>query len=176
MEVASDAPLPRSSNSHSFSFMHSLLAMREYKAIAFCEFQLFADRYRMGAMKTIGEIRRDNLLLLVAEHGSIAALNVRLHLARTDATLSQIKNKSPDSKTKAPKSMGDAIARRIEKELELEVGWMDNPQIPHTYRNQKLAAAVSVMEAMDDDQLSRAVKIIDTLAEPLSSKRNGTES
>lgn len=124
-------------------------------------------------MKTTVEIRRDNLILLIAEHGSIASLNAKIGMARTDATLSQIKNRSPDSKTKVPKSMGDSLARRIETQLTLEVGWMDNQQIPHTYRNRKLAAAMSVMEAMDDDQLSRAVKIIDALAEP---SKNGTNN
>lgn len=112
------------------------------------------------------------MLLLIAEYGSIASLNAKISMARTDATLSQIKNQSPDSKTKVPKSMGDALARRIESELTLEVGWMDNQQIPHTYRTRKLVAAMSVMEAMDDDQLGRAVKIIDTLAEP----KNGTNN
>lgn len=156
--------------------MRELLAMREANAIAKPEFQIFALRYAIGAMKTIAEIRRDNLLLLIAEHGSLAALNVKIGLTRTDATLSQIKNGSPDSKTKVAKSMGEAVARRIENSLGLEVGWMDNSQIPHTYRTNRLAAALSVMEAMDEDQFTKAVQILDTLAQPATAPRNGTKN
>lgn len=65
----------------------------------------------MEAMKTIAEIRRDNLMILIGEQGSMAALNEKIGLVRTDATLSQIKNQSPDSKTGVPKAMGDAFAR-----------------------------------------------------------------
>lgn len=106
-------------------------------------------------MKTIAEIRRDNLLILIVEQGSMAALNEKIGLVRTDATLSQIKNQSPDSKTGAPKAMGDAFARKIEKELKLEAGWMDNS---HTYKNPKRAAALAIMENMDDRQLEQATR------------------
>lgn len=128
MSLANALARPRSALNQSESFMQSLLAMREAFAIALREFQFFAVRYSMKAMKTIADIRRDNLLSLIAMHGSIANLNVALKMTRTDATLSQIKNASPDSKTGVPKSMGDAIARRIEVELRLERGWMDNIQ------------------------------------------------
>lgn len=126
MTPASDAPRPRSTLSHSFNFIAPLLATREANAIAKPEFYLFAERYPIQTMKTISEIRHDNLLELIKKHGSIAALNVAIGMTRTDATLSQIKNKSPDSKTGVPKAMGTPVARRIENELNLEVGWMDN--------------------------------------------------
>ena len=114
-------------------------------------------------MKTIAEIRRDNLLILISEHGTTAALNTRVGMTRTDATLSQIKNRSPDSKTGAPKGMGDALARRIEVSLGLEVGWMDNSQVPHSYRTQRMSAALAVMEVLDDQHLELAIKLIGTL-------------
>jgi hypothetical protein len=171
MRVANNRPLPNSSCNQSFNFMAKLLAMREHKAIATREFLFFANRYPIGSMKTISEIRRENLLLLIGEHESIAKLNIKVGLTRTDATLSQIKNRSADSKTGVAKAMGDSVARRIENALSLEVGWMDNQQVPHTYRNSKLAAAMSVMEAMDDHQLSQVTRIIHTFAEP---EKNGT--
>ncbi len=150
--------------------------MREVNAIAPREFQIFAQRYPIVRMKTISEIRRDNLLLLIAEYGSLAALNEKLGLTRTDATLSQIKNGSPDSRTGVAKAMGESVARRIENALSLETGWMDNSQIPHSYRTNRLAAALSVMEAMDEDQFTKAVQILDTLAQPPAPKRNGTKN
>jgi hypothetical protein len=174
--AANVTPRPRSLSSHSDNFMLRLLANREVNAIALREFQIFANRYAIGEMKTISEIRRENLALLIGEHGSIAALNAKIGMARTDATLSQIRNQSPDSKTGVPKSMGDAVARRIETGLGLEVGWMDNPQIPHTYRTKRISTALAVMEAMDDDQLAKAVQIIDTLAQPAPQRKNGTDN
>lgn len=79
----------------------------------------------MVTMKTVEEIRHERLLSLIASYGSIAELNVALGRTRTDSTLSQLKNKSADSKTGVPKMMGKAQARRIEATLALPVGWMD---------------------------------------------------
>jgi hypothetical protein len=122
-------------------------------------------------MKTSGQIRRDNLLLLLDKHGSAANLNERLELPRTDATLSQIKNQSAAASGKA-RMMGDALARRIERVLALPEGWMDNDQSPPSYRQQRIDHAVKAMENMPEYQLDQAVKILATLAEPASN--NGT--
>lgn len=124
----------------------------------------------MESMKTIAEIRRDNLMILIGEQGSMAALNEKIGLVRTDATLSQIKNQSQDSKTGVPKAMGDAFARRIENQLGLESGWMDNI---HTYQHPTKAAALAIMENMDDRQLDQAYKILHALAEPRPKAANG---
>ena len=78
-------------------------------------------------MQTIDETRRQRLQILIDKHGTLAALNEALGLARTDATLSQIKNKSAHSKTGTPRCMGDPLARRIEEKLGLQLGWMDTP-------------------------------------------------
>jgi hypothetical protein len=42
---------------------------------------------------------------------------------------------------------------------------MDHEQKPHTYAP-KITAAIGVMERMNEDQLDRAFKILDALAEP----------
>lgn len=173
MSLASWAALPDRPLVHSRKFIPALLATREAIAIVPREFYFFALRYRINTMKTIGEIRRENLLVLIARHGSMAALNERIGLVRTDATLSQYKNQSPDSKTGSPKSMGDAFARRMEKELGLDVGWMDNVQLPHSYRSGQISAAVGVMENMNPDQLTQAVKVLAALAEPHPKAANG---
>lgn len=78
-------------------------------------------------MQTIDETRRQRLQQLLDEHGTLAALNEALGLARTDATLSQIRNKSAHSRTGTPRCMGDPLARRIEEKLNLPLGWMDTP-------------------------------------------------
>ncbi len=125
-------------------------------------------------MKTVSQIRRDNLLLLLERHGSLANLNEKLELARTDATLSQIKNQSTTSRGN-PKMMGDTMARRIEAALGLEEGWMDNGQTPPTYRQERIAHAAKAMEHMNDYQFDQTVKIIDTLAEQPATDKNGTD-
>ncbi|MBG6248365.1 MULTISPECIES: hypothetical protein [Symbiopectobacterium] len=78
-------------------------------------------------MQTIEEIRREWLLELINQHQTIAGLNVVLGRARTDATLSQIKNQAVDSKSGNPRNMGSPLAREIEEKLGLEIGTLDHP-------------------------------------------------
>jgi hypothetical protein len=74
-------------------------------------------------MKTVGEIRRDNLQLAIKDAGSAAALAEKAGIS--SVYLSQIKNQAPEAKTGKPKTMGDDVARKIEKGLSLANGWMD---------------------------------------------------
>lgn len=76
----------------------------------------------------IGDIRRTNLGVLRDRYGGWAALNVALGRSTRDATLGQVWNQSPDSKTGRPRQMGDRLAREIEARLKLAPGWMDAPQ------------------------------------------------
>lgn len=80
-------------------------------------------------MKTAEENRRDWLEKLITESGSIASLNTRLDRDRTDATLSQIRNKSAHHKSGKPRNMGSDIAREIEEKLGLERGTLDYPPV-----------------------------------------------
>lgn len=166
MLSANETPRPRSASSQLDNFMLSLLAMRERQSIAPREFHSFMFRYPISPMKTVSETRRENLLLLVTEHGSLANLNEKLGLLRTDATLSQIKNQSRESRTGKPKMMGVTLARRIEKALNLPTGWMDNDQLPLSYRQQRIAHVARAMEGMTDYEVDQTVKIVDTLAQP----------
>ena len=74
-------------------------------------------------MKTIDEIRLDNLLLAIGRAGTATALAEKSGLSA--AYISQIKNRQPDSKTGKPKNMGDDAARKIETGLGEMRGWMD---------------------------------------------------
>ena len=82
------------------------------------------------AMPTAEEHRGTRLLELVREHGSYAALNRALGRGDRDATLGQIGNAAPDSKTGKPRQMGKTLARAIEAKLNLPVGWMDGGDGP----------------------------------------------
>lgn len=134
----------------------------------------FGDVLCNPSMRTINEIRHANLLLLIDEYGSLAELNDQLGLPRTDATLSQIKNRSKDSKTGKPRVMGDVLARRMEAALGKQTGWMDNPQYKQGTRGARVALAVQLMERMPDWQVDQAIKILDTIAEPPA--RTGTDA
>lgn len=74
-------------------------------------------------MKTIEEIRRDRLALLIKEAGSQAALSERIDKA--PAQISQWLNASINSKTGKPRVMSNAIARELEGKTGKPQGWMD---------------------------------------------------
>lgn len=127
-------------------------------------------------MQTIADTRRQRLTLLIREFGSLAALNERLELPRTDATLSQIKNQSPHHKTGKPRAMGDDLARKIEEKLGKPVGWMDTPPSYSEIQGEPdpRAQLLAVMEALPPDQYATATRLLAALAES-DQLKNGTQ-
>lgn len=78
-----------------------------------------------AGMQTNDEVRRQNLEIAIKRAGTAAKL---AEAANTSAAyLSQIKNRTPDSKSGTPKTMGDDMARRIEVAIGEPHGWMDVP-------------------------------------------------
>jgi len=77
-------------------------------------------------MRTIEEVRHGWILRLVEKHGTVADLNAALGRTRTDATLTQIKNKAPNTRTGKVRSMGSDLAREIEEKLGMERGTLDH--------------------------------------------------
>ena len=128
----------------------------------------------MQPVQTIDETRRQRLDMLIRQHGGIAPLNESIGLARTDATISQIKNKSVHSKTGTPRAMGDSLARRIEVALSLPSGWMDTPptQAERNGIDDQRSKIAQLMESLPDDQLAVALRLLDALAKP--EQGNGT--
>jgi hypothetical protein len=92
----------------------------------------FAIHFGIGpvphfSMKTIEEIRHDWLLRLVKNYGTVADLNIALGRTRTDAYLTLIKNKVPNTRTGGKiRSMGSDLAREIESTLKMERGTLDH--------------------------------------------------
>ena len=103
--------------------MLEIIAIRYRKAIANRMFSYLAFCYEIARMKTIDEIRRENLLLAVKRLKTMAALAEQAGVS--SAYLSQIKNRTPESKTGKPKAMGDDVARKIERAIMEPLGWMD---------------------------------------------------
>lgn len=77
-------------------------------------------------MKTVEEIRRDNLRLLVQECGTVTELSKRLR--KSAPQVSQWLNASIDAKSGKRRQMSAGIAREIEATLHKPYLWMDTPQ------------------------------------------------
>lgn len=74
-------------------------------------------------MKTAGEIRRENLELLVRELGTLDSLAAKA--GSTPIYLSQVRNRARDRKTGRTRELGNAMARRLEAATGKPAGWMD---------------------------------------------------
>lgn len=78
-------------------------------------------------MKSVDDIRRENLASLRDRCGGNAALAERL--GRSEAQVSQWIRGSINSGTGKPRGMREATVRWIEETFGLERGWMDTPQV-----------------------------------------------
>lgn len=119
-------------------------------------------------MQTISETRLIRLKMLIKRFNDrLADLNEAVGLVRTDSTLSQIQNQSVHSTTGTPRAMGDVLARRIEKTLNLERGWMDTPP---TYAeldgNDRQAQMLLAMESIPEDLWPTARRLLAALEKP----------
>jgi SOS-response transcriptional repressor LexA len=88
---------------------------------------IFSDLLCNARMQTIDEIRRENLEVAVKRLGTAAKLAAAANTA--PAYISQIRNKTRDSRSGTPKTMGDAMARRIEAAIGEPHGWMDKSHL-----------------------------------------------
>jgi hypothetical protein len=125
-------------------------------------------------VQTIAETRRQRLQMLRDRHKSLADLNERIGLARTDATLSQIKNQSPHHNTGKPRVMGEDLARKIEEAMQLPSGWMDTPPSYAELHGQPdpVSMALDLLTAMEPEAQYQALRLLDALAQPPTA--NGT--
>jgi phage repressor protein C with HTH and peptisase S24 domain len=76
-------------------------------------------------MATVEDTRHQNLLALIAEHGTTAKLARKT--GKSEAQLGQLANRHLHSKTGKPRNIGSEVARDIEAALNLPQGWMDQP-------------------------------------------------
>lgn len=76
-------------------------------------------------MKRIGQIRRDNLELLIDEVSGVRSFCDIT--GKSESQLSQWSNASVDSKSGKPRVMSNDIAYFLEEKFDKPIGWMDNP-------------------------------------------------
>lgn len=77
-------------------------------------------------MQTFEDLRRTNLLVLIAKHGGQRQFADAAGI-KNPAQVSQWVNRSPHASTGKPRVMSAATARAIEVALALPKGWMDTP-------------------------------------------------
>lgn len=77
-----------------------------------------------ASMRTIEEIRRDNLCTLIAEIGSQRAFAELID--KQAAQVSQWVTMAPSSETGTPRAVSSKEARMIEQRFRRERGWMDH--------------------------------------------------
>lgn len=77
-------------------------------------------------MKTVGQLRRENLELLLREFKTLDALAIKA--GTSSVYLSQVRNQTKDASTGKPREMGPSIARRLEAASGMPIGWMDREQ------------------------------------------------
>jgi len=94
-----------------------------------------------GDMKTVDEIHRLNLAVLVEEFKGVGKLADQI--GRSPSQVSQWLNASENSSTKKPRGMGSSSCRLVEKMCKKPVGWMDIEHEP------EYAAEVSPLEDKD---------------------------
>lgn len=112
-----------------------------------------AAAHPIGTVKSTGDIRRANLELLIKEFRTLAALAEAA--GTTSIYLTQIRTSAIDSKTKRPREMGSAMARRLEKACTppKQRGWMD---VPHDDEfPQHVLRVARMLAIMDPDDFSK---------------------
>ena len=123
---------------------------------------LFSAVRNTTKMKTIEEIRRENLNILIGEFPSAASFSEKI--GKSPSQVSQWKNSSIDSKSGKPRNIDSETAREIEKALEKEKGWMDHDHSDIGLEQFKkldpaIRAALMRQSNSDDEQKNNAKRI-----------------
>lgn len=104
--------------------MGKTLTKRETGVNSITRIHFISESLFNDCMKTIDEIRRDNIELLIGECGSLKGLADILD--KSESQVSQLLHGSKDSKTGKPRGMNNTTARLIEQKCGKERGWLDN--------------------------------------------------
>jgi len=128
-------------------------------------------------MQTVEETRRERLLLLIKNEGSLSNLLEKLGLARTEnSRLSRIANANiRHDRGGKPYVMGSPMAREIETKLGLETGWMDTPPGPaEAYGvSQPLERMAALFAVMEPEMQYKVVRMVAALNEQADGTNGG---
>lgn len=120
------APRSAAKNSDNFIwaglFSDALIGVNSASRIPF-----FSASLPNRGVRTIDQIYRENLRLLVQEAGSQVKLAAKS--GKSAAQISQWLNASTDPKTGKPRAMSRGTARELERACDKPEGWMERPHI-----------------------------------------------
>ena len=120
--------------------------------------------------KSVYDIRRENLDILIKLYGSISRINQLTGRPRTDSSFSQIRHQTVNNVNNRPRRMGSKLARVLEKQLSLSEGWFD---VEHP----EGAEGVAVISVPFSDAEADSVKVshVDSTDCRMSSARDDLE-
>lgn len=128
-------------------------------------------------MKTIEEIRRENLSALRRMAGSIRQLADQTGVSENQ--ISQWINASKESKTGKPRGMSSTACRKFEEELNLEKGWMDHEHgigsrksLARPEMDEWTARVIEMMTAMPEASRAAAYGTVLMVFNDLGDKKN----
>lgn len=104
--------------------MGQTLAERETVVNSISQIHFISDSLSNGGMKTIDEIRRENLKALTKDTGGVKASAEKCDM--TESQYSNLMHGAKDSKTGKPRGFNNTTARKIECAFGKERGWLDN--------------------------------------------------
>jgi hypothetical protein len=136
--------------------MIAILALCENNA-SIRRMEIEVSKMQTYEMKTIEEIRRENLASLRQRFKSLREMADRLSLG--EAQISQWINASKSSSSGKPRNMASDSCRLIESALGLDIGWMDHEWdersdalrlVDLNAKHPVTLAMISLMESVDD--------------------------
>lgn len=110
-------------------------------------------------MRTIADIRLENLELLVKEAGTLDAVAEKADT--TSVYLSQLRTRAIDIKTGHPREMGTRIARRLDDAYGKPRGWMDESHYTEAGRTAPVEARQETLQmvALNSRELDAIVSL-----------------
>jgi hypothetical protein len=127
----------------------------------------------MPFMKTIEEIRIENLKILIKDFGGEGVIAEKIEKA--PAQISQWKNASPDSKTGKPRGMSPEACRLIEEKCSKEIGWMDNQHLsPETTDEDELLNSYRAANPKSKIAIMQIVKSVAQVSKGSDDLQDGT--
>lgn len=125
-------------------------------SIPFSEFKNIPSRYLLSGMKTIDEIRVENLLSLKNDCGGVSGLADKI--GKSPVQLRHLLG--------GFKGIGNNIAREIEEKLGLERGWMDHDHSIALYPTKAIEHVAKSMMAMEPAQQYLTARVVDQIGKP----------
>jgi hypothetical protein len=123
------------------------------------------------AMKTINEIRLQNLEQLIVQFAGGSATRFAELVGTSTVYLSQMRRGTPTASGEN-RSVGDKMARQIESALKLEIGSIDHESCGTNNLEQQLLQLFRALSQDDQDKVLHEANYLFNKANPIASSAN----